>query len=257
MNLAQYLYMGGYITYPRTETTAYSPSFDFKSNLKYLNNYINTDNLEDYVYENIDFINEGGIDAGDHPPITPSKIPKKGKLNKKELELYDLICDYYLASLSPDLEYENITYKFEIDNKIYKSTCSIIEKEGFYKYFQSQEKNFIDENQILDKNEYYQILEVNYEEYKKDDYLTEAELIEEMEKNHIGTDASMSIHIENIVKRGYVQVDKENRRLIPTNLGRALIEALEKVEPDGENESFFANDIIFIKFLNFHNFHKN
>ena len=232
MNLAQNLYMGGYITYPRTETTAYSPSFDFKSNLKYLNNYINTDNLEDYVYENIDFINEGGIDSGDHPPITPSKIPKKGKLNKKELELYDLICDYYLASLSPDLEYENITYKFEIDNKIYKSTCSIIEKEGFYKYFQSQEKNFIDENQILDKNEYYQILEVNYEEYKKDDYLTEAELIEEMEKNHIGTDVSMSIHIENIVKRGYVEVDKENRRLIPTNLGRALIEALEKVEPD-------------------------
>ena len=42
----------------------------------------------------------------------------------------------------------------------------------------------------------------------------------------------MSIHIENIVKRGYVEVDKENRRLIPTNLGRALIEALEKVEPD-------------------------
>ena len=54
-----------------------------------------------------------------------------------------------------------------------------------------------------------------------------------MEKNHIGTDASMSVHIENIVKRGYVEVDDENgRRLIPTNLGRALIEALENVEPD-------------------------
>jgi len=66
---------------------------------------------------------------------------------------------------------------------------------------------------------------------KKDSYISEAELIEEMEKNHIGTDASMSVHIENIVKRGYVKVD-ENRRLIPTKLGKALIESLESVEPD-------------------------
>ena len=32
--------------------------------------------------------------------------------------------------------------------------------------------------------------------------------------------------VENIVKRGYVRVT-EDRRLIPTNLGRALIEGLE------------------------------
>ena len=65
----------------------------------------------------------------------------------------------------------------------------------------------------------------------RDDYITEAELIEEMEKNKIGTDASMSVHIENIVKRGYVEVT-EDRRLKPTNLGRALIEGLEEVEPE-------------------------
>ena len=72
---------------------------------------------------------------------------------------------------------------------------------------------------------------LSYEEKEKDGYITEAELIDEMEKNKIGTDASMSVHIENIVKRGYVEVD-ENRRLIPTRLGRALIEALEAVQPD-------------------------
>ena len=134
MNIAQNLYMGGYITYPRTETTAYSSSFDFKSNLKYLNNYIKTSDVLDSFDENIDSINEG-FDAGDHPPITPSRIPKKGKLSKDQLDLYDLICDYYLASLSSDLEYTNITYEFEIDNKTYKSTCSVIDKEGFFKYF--------------------------------------------------------------------------------------------------------------------------
>ena len=41
----------------------------------------------------------------------------------------------------------------------------------------------------------------------------------------------MSVHIENIVRRGYVRVD-DKRRLIPTSLGKALIEDLEAVEPD-------------------------
>ena len=87
------------------------------------------------------------------------------------------------------------------------------------------------ENEILIHNNNYEILNVGFEEKKFEDYITEAELVEEMEKNHIGTDASMSVHIENIVRRGYVSVDEE-RKLKPTKLGIALIEALEEAEPE-------------------------
>ena len=103
---------------------------------------------------------------------------------------------------------------------------------GFLKFLSFQKKEFISDNEVLQKNKKYIISDISYEERKIENYITEAELIEEMEKNHIGTDASMSVHIANIVKRGYVRVDNNKRRLIPTKLGKALIEALESVEPD-------------------------
>ena len=227
MNLAQNLYMLGAITYPRTETTFYSPSFNFNENLYYLG----CDELIDYVNENLDTINEHGVDAGDHPPITPLGLSYGKNLTQKQEELYNLICDYYFASLSADLEYNTVTYEFYVGNKKYKATSHVIENEGYSEYFDYELKDFNYDKNYLELNQLCDIIKVEYEEQVKDDYITEAELIEEMEKNKIGTDASMSIHIENIVKRGYVEVT-EDRRLIPTDLGRALIEGLEEVEPE-------------------------
>jgi DNA topoisomerase-3 len=231
MSIAQNLYMKGYITYPRTETNVYSSSFNFKSNLK----KFSKDNVKiKRLIKNLkylDLTSEEGIDAGDHPPITPSRNPTEEKLNQRESDLFHFISNYYFSSISPNLEYQNIKYEFYIGNKTYKSTCSYITKKGFLNFFDSQDKKFLNKKTILERDIAYKIVDARYEENKKDNYITEAELIEEMEKNHIGTDASMSVHIANIVNRGYVKVDN-NRRLIPTKLGKALIEALEAVEPD-------------------------
>ena len=234
MRYAQNLYMEGYISYPRTETTKYTESFDFKYNLKKFENSEefgkDAQNLISEIDINEILANEG-IDMGDHPPITPARIPRKNKLKEKEYDLFKLICNYYFASLSPSLKYDKINYTFQIGNKTYNCETSFINELGFLKYLPFKNKNFIDSKNKLKEDTDYQIINASYEERKINDYITEAELIEEMEKNHIGTDASMSVHIDNIEKRGYVKVD-DKRRLIPTKLGKALIEALESVEKD-------------------------
>jgi DNA topoisomerase III len=51
--------------------------------------------------------------------------------------------------------------------------------------------------------------------------LTEADLITLMDKNGIGTDATIHEHIKNVGMRGYVE--KKNQRLIPTLLGESIV----------------------------------
>lgn len=57
--------------------------------------------------------------------------------------------------------------------------------------------------------------------------LTESELIGLMNKNGIGTDATMHDHIQTIQKRGYATKNVQNFMFIPTPLGLALCNAYD------------------------------
>jgi len=60
-------------------------------------------------------------------------------------------------------------------------------------------------------------------------HLTESELISQMERHGIGTDASISTHIENILKRNYAELSS-GRKMVPTKLGLVLAQGYHLID---------------------------
>merc|ERR1719427_916095 len=104
---------------------------------------------------------------------------------------------------------------------------------GFTAVFQSS--SISEENSLpkFEMDKEYEIREAKLAERQTSppDYLTEAELIALMEKHGIGTDASISVHINNICQRNYVTI-VTGRKLVPTSLGIVLVHGYQKIDSD-------------------------
>lgn len=69
MSLAERLYMQGYISYPRTETSKYPESFDLDSVLKEQSSHPDWGHHCKTLLSNGFDRPSGGTDTGDHPPM--------------------------------------------------------------------------------------------------------------------------------------------------------------------------------------------
>lgn len=92
-------------SYPRTESTAYPSSFDFKGTLGELaynptwGDFVRTLLARGYQKPRV------GTDAGDHPPITPMLSATEDMLDNDSWGLYKYVCQHFIGTLSPDCKY--------------------------------------------------------------------------------------------------------------------------------------------------------
>ncbi|BBG93468.1 DNA topoisomerase, type IA, core, partial [Prunus dulcis] len=214
MQVAERLYTQGFISYPRTESTAYPSSFDFRGTL---GAQVNNPTWGSYVQR---LLADGyqkprsGTDVGDHPPVTPLRSATEDMLGNDAWRLYEYICTHFIGTVSPDCKYN----KGRIFNwwrilPLCRASC-FGERIYFYHAMVGRMTS-------------------------PPDYLSESELISLMEKNGIGTDASISVHINNICERNYVQVFLYNQlkgtswqEAGPTALGITLIRGYQCIDPD-------------------------
>ncbi|CAE7840008.1 TOP3B [Symbiodinium sp. CCMP2592] len=228
MKVAEGLYSSGYISYPRTETTKYSDTFDLVGALREQANHPSWGRLAEEVTEwdcpgkTVSYLlRQGsirspvsGTDKGDHPPITPMRAAPKDEFSKgKEWRLYDYVTRHFIASLMDDAEYDEICYIFDVSGERFVFTYHEVAERGFL-YAMPWKVNDLKLEEIdwqmpdMAQGDQLSVDEVavTRDTTKPPDYLRESELVALMDKNGIGTDASIPQHMQNVVDRHYVMI---------------------------------------------------
>ena len=235
MQVAERLYMAGHISYPRTESTAYPRGFALRETLAtqrahpvwgaYVTALLDDGNMT---------MPRRGVDAGDHPPITPMQASTEERVGGGEAwRLYAFIARRFIASVSPDCAYETQTATLTAGGEEFTLRGTTVLDHG---WTQIEPHRMIEERPlpsvvVAGARVPMSSARLRRETTSPPGYLTESELIDLMEKNGIGTDASIPTHINNIQVRKYVDIEK-GRRVVPTALGVALAQGYRAIDDE-------------------------
>lgn len=228
MNLAEKLYNRGFISYPRTETDM----FEFSSDqLRSLIQKQTTDNaFGEYAQDLVDsggfrIPRKGKNNDKAHPPIHPTSSGEG--LSGQERAVFEFVARRFLACCSEDAKgmETKITAKVGVEEfeckgiRVTELNYLLVYK---YEKWTEQEIAPFRQGEILPIKEF----------LMKDGMtsppllLSESDLITCMDKNGIGTDATIHEHIQKILARRYA-VKGRDSRFTPTRLGVALVEAFD------------------------------
>ncbi|CAD7694740.1 unnamed protein product [Ostreobium quekettii] len=233
MQIAERLYIQGYMSYPRTESSAYSAGFDINGTIAAQRGHPIWGQYARGLLEAGVSRPKGGVDAGDHPPITPVRSATEADLGGGDAwRLYDYVVRHFLASVSPDCVLKKTEATGTCGGETFSASGRRTIKPGYvavmpWKKVEGEDLPPLREGEVLPVKE----VELHQGKTSPPGYLSESELISLMEKNGIGTDASISVHINNICERNYVQI-QAGRSVVPTELGITLIKGYQLIDPE-------------------------
>ena len=233
------------VTYIRTDSTRVAPEAQAKAKA-----FIKEVYGDKYVIEKPrNFKNKK--DAQDaHEAIRPISLkyrPEslKDKISKDEYRLYKLIYDRFLASQMADATYNSLSVDIECNGYKFKTTGRSLIFEGYTVVYNNQSQD--DENEEtssklpnIEKGDKFIAKETKPEQKwtKPPARYTEASLVKAMEEKGIGRPSTYTQSVSTLFTRKYV--DKDGKAIVPTELGKVVVDMLIKFFPDIMNIKFTA-----------------
>ena len=174
--------------------------------------------------------------------MTPEKV--KSSLSPDNYKLYKLIYERFLASQMSEAIYSNVTANLNCEGYDFKAVGKTQEFAGYtaaYREYEGDEKQEISKLPPLNEGELLDGKEIKAEQKftKPPARYTEASLVKAMEEKGIGRPATYAATIMVLSSREYVS--KEGKQLVPTELGRKVVEYLEKFFSSVINVKFTAH----------------
>ena len=179
--------------------------------------------------------------------ITPDSL--KDKLQRNQYNLYKLIYNRFLASQASRAVFDSVAVDISCDKYTFTATGKTVVFDGYMAIYASEEKSSKkakaedDTNTPLPQLEEGDVLKLiellNEQKFTKaPSRYTEASIIKAMEELGIGRPSTFATIMATLYKREYVV--KDNKSLVPTELGTVVTEYLEKHFKDIVDVDFTA-----------------
>ena len=250
MSIAQMLYEGikidtrgtvGLITYMRTDSTRIS-----EEARKAAKEYIVSTYGEEY-YENRYYkTSKDSQDAHEairptYTELEPDSI--KDSLTKDQYKLYKLIYNRFMASQMSSAIYNTMAVTIDANSYTFKANGQSLKFKGFMILYVEGEEDKEEEKGMLpdlEENQEVKKLKVNPKQSftEPPPRYTEASLVKALEEKGIGRPSTYSPTITTILERHYIE--KEQRQLVPTELGKVVNKLLTDNFTDIINVEFTA-----------------
>ncbi|XP_057972478.1 DNA topoisomerase 3-alpha [Malania oleifera] len=232
MKVAEELYQAGFISYPRTETDCFSARTDLHTIVQeqqghpvwgsYAQRLLDP---ESGLWRNP---SNGGHDDKAHPPIHPTKFfVGESRWSQDHHRLYELVVRHFLACVSQPAVGAETTVEIDIAGELFSATGRIIKAKNYLEVYRfeswggSMIPTYVFGQQFIPTT-----LTLDSGVTRPPALLSEADLLNCMDKAGIGTDATMHDHIKKLLDRFYATKDS-NTRFSPTNLGEALVQGYD------------------------------
>ncbi|MGV8172520.1 MAG: DNA topoisomerase I [Candidatus Woesearchaeota archaeon] len=233
LEIAQELYTGGYISYPRTSSQKLPKEIGYKKILGSLSKVAAYKHLTDELLKLKELTpTEGKKTDPAHPAIYPTGlIPNvKDRVHK----IYDLVVKRFLACFGDDAKRETVTITIDIEKEKFIAKGTRTTYPGWHKYYDPYVKLENQEMPKVSSGEKFH----NKETIKHDKQTqpprryTQASLIRELENRNLGTKATRAAILESLYDRNYIKNDP----IEATELGMETVRVLDKYCPEINDE---------------------
>lgn len=231
LQVAERLYLGAMISYPRTWSQRL-PRLDYR---KLLTKIAEMPEYSRAVREVLDKgvlrPREGRNTDQAHPAIYPTGEPPRRPLGSEEKAILDLVVKRLLSCFGENAAYDVRTVEICVGEHRFTIEQTTLSNPGWISLVPSSRPHEAAPRKLpeLREGDLLPVDEVTVERHLRSHppRFDQATLLEKMERERIGTKATRADVISTILERGYVS----GRSLAPTELGLALVDAMEEYCP--------------------------
>jgi len=221
--IAQELYTGGFISYPRTSSNQLPAAIGYRKILTQIARNSHYAALANALLKEAGLTpNNGSKTDAAHPAIYPTGIIPD--VAGREHKLYDLIVRRFLATFAKPATRETVTITIEVNNEYFIAKGTRTLDMAWHEYYRPYVR--LDEVELPKVAEGDAIAIKKITKHQKETQppkrYTPASIIKELEKLNLGTKATRAEIIDTLFKRGYV----DGKTIEATQLGIRTIETL-------------------------------